>query len=155
MGKTKNLFISHLHEDDAYVGRLKGLLEQRGYEIRDSSIVKDKPNNAKNPDYIKSGILAPAITWAGTLVVLISAKTHESEWVEWEIEYAHKNDTRIVGVWLPGAKDSDLPQSLEKYGDAVVGWQGEAVADAIEGKGVSVTASGTPRPPRNIDRFNC
>jgi hypothetical protein len=156
MSKTRNLFISHLHEDDGYVGRLKTLLEARGYTIRDSSIVNAKPNNAKSPDYIKSGILAPAITWAGTLVVLVSNKTHESEWVDWEVEYAQKSgDTRVVGVWLPGAKDSDLPDSLEKYRDAMVNWDGDAIAEAIDRNDSSVTAGGEPRPPRNIARHKC
>ncbi|MEZ5829238.1 MAG: TIR domain-containing protein [Hyphomicrobiales bacterium] len=46
------------------------------------------------------------------MVVLVSPNTHKSEWVDWEIEYAHTkcSGTRIVGVkWTHGAQGCDLP----------------------------------------------
>lgn len=70
--EVKNVFISHVHEDDDALQDLKNLLKNNGYEIRDSSIDSSKPNQAENPDYIKSEILAPRIQWASTMVVLIS-----------------------------------------------------------------------------------
>jgi hypothetical protein len=155
MPTIRNVFVSHIFEDDASVQDFKRLLEQHGYEVRDSSIVKDKANQAKDPDYIKSKILGPRIDWAGVLVVLVSPNTCESQWVNWEIEYAHQHDKRIVGVWLQGAQDSDLPENLDKYGDAMVGWQGGGVIDAIEGKDKWVTPSGAPRAVRDIDRHKC
>jgi len=154
--QPKNIFISHVHEDDEVLQGLKDLLKQNGYEIRDGSIDSSKPNDATNPDYIKSGILAPRIGWASTMVVLLSQKTHESPWVEWEIEYAQKQGKRIVGVWDQGAKDSDVPAALEKYADAVVGWQAERVMDAINGKINNwSTVDGQIRAPRQIDRIRC
>ena len=57
----KNVFISHIHEDDAGLGKLKDLLKAKGLTIRDYSINADNPNNAKSEDYIKSEILAPRI----------------------------------------------------------------------------------------------
>src|SRR5215470_6892538 len=101
----KNVFISHVHEDDAVLQDLKDMLSRQGHEIRDSSIDSSKPNEAQNPDYIKSDILAPRIQWAGAVIVLISPDTHTSEWVDWEIEYAAKEDKRIVGVFIRGAQD--------------------------------------------------
>lgn len=61
--EQKNVFISHIHEDDATLQGLKDLLKRNGYEIRDGSIDSSKPNNAIDPDYIKSAILAPRIRW--------------------------------------------------------------------------------------------
>ena len=156
MSDTKNVFISHVHEDDGTLQELKQLLETNGYGIRDGSIDSSKPNDAKNPDYIKTEILAPRIQWAGTMVVLVSPQTHTSNWVEWEIEYAQKHDKRIIGVWAQGAQDSDLPENLEKYADAVVGWQADRVIDAINGKIDNWQKSdGTPWPKRDIARFKC
>src|SRR5207302_1100310 len=100
-----------------------------GFAVRDSPINSSRPNDAD----IKSKILAPAIDWAGTCVVLISPGTHDSSWVYWEIEYAHKLGKRIVGVWARGAKDCDVPAALDAYADAVVGWQSESIIDAIRG----------------------
>lgn len=130
----KNVFISHIHEDDAGLGMLKSLLAKNGLTIRDSSINSSNPNNAKNPNYIKSSILAPQIDWAGTLIVYVSHNTKNSEWVNWEIEYAAKQGKRIVGVWAHGTKDCELPSALAEYADAVVGWRGDSIIDAIAGE---------------------
>ena len=154
--RARNIFISHVHEDDATLQKLKDLLTERGFEIRDASIDSSKPNKAKSEDYIKSKILAPRIRWAGAMIVLISPQTHSSEWVNWEIEYAEKSDTRIVGVWAQGAKDCDVPEALEMYADAVVGWQADSVMDAITGKIDNWSnPDGTPKEPRLIERHAC
>src|SRR5260370_30496730 len=151
-----NVFISHIHEDDDGHSDIKDLLTKSGCEFRDSSINSSNPNEANNPDYIKSEILGPRIQWAGTMVVLISPDTHESEWVNWEIEYAHKLGKRIVGVWAHGAKDCDTPEKLELYADAVVGWQGDCIMDAITGKLDNWQGpAGEPRPVRPIARYSC
>lgn len=153
---VKNVFISHVHEDDSILKDLKDLLARSGYDIRDGSIDSSKPNQAKDPDYIKSEILAPRIRWASTMVVLISPETHTSGYVDWEIEYAHKQRKRIIGVWMQGAKDSDLPKALDKYRDALVGWQADRVMDAIIGKiNQSSSPDGKELPSREIGRYKC
>ncbi len=104
-------------------------------EVRDGSINSDKPNDAKNEDYIKQKILAPRIQWASTLVVLITHDTADSWWVNWEIEQAVAQGKNVVGVFAQGATDADIPEALGKCGDAaVVGWQGERVVKAISGE---------------------
>jgi ribonuclease BN (tRNA processing enzyme) len=134
MADIKNVFISHIHEDDAGLGKLKELLKSRGMDIRDASIHTGKENSAKEPDYIKTGILAPQINWAGTFLCYVSPQTKQSEWVNWEIEYAAKQGKRIVGVWEYGDKECDIPDALKEYADAMVGWHGDAIIDAINGK---------------------
>jgi hypothetical protein len=155
MQESFNVFVSHLHEDDARIGDLKDLVADRGLEIRDSSINTSRPNEANDPDYIKNEILAPRIDWAGTMVVLISPETKESEYVRWENEYAAKTDTRIVGVYRHGSADCDMPEGLEDYADAIVNWNGDAIVDAIRGTDAFLEPSGSPRAPRDIARHNC
>jgi len=155
-GELKNIFVSHVHEDDALVQSLRDLLGNNGHQVRDSSIDSLNPNNAHSDDYIKSGILAPSIAWASTLVVLISPETHQSDWVNWEIEYAEKQGKRIVGVWVRGGQEADMPENLDLYADAVVGWQADRVMDAINGDISNWTrADGTLRAPREITRYSC
>ncbi|GAJ07067.1 unnamed protein product, partial [marine sediment metagenome] len=48
MADTKNIFISHVHEDDALLPDLKQLIAQAGMDVRDGSITSDKPNDAEN-----------------------------------------------------------------------------------------------------------
>jgi hypothetical protein len=154
--ETNNIFISHINEDDEKLADMKSLLETGGFRVRDSSINSTNPNEAHNPDYIKSGILTPRIRWAGVLVVLISPETRNSEWVNWEIEYANKLGKRIVGVWAHGANECDVPDALDLYADAVVGWQAERVKDAIGGKINNwETSGGVLRPERAIARHAC
>jgi hypothetical protein len=150
-----NVFVSHLHEDDARIEGLKALVRERGLEIRDSSINATRPNNAKDPDYIKHQILAPRIDWAGTVVVLISPETKDSEYVAWEIEYAARTETRIVGVYTQGSADCDVPDGLEDYADAIVNWNVDAIVDAIRGVNDFRDPDGTPRQQRDIARYNC
>jgi len=156
MDAKRNIFISHIHEDDGRLKPLKDLLGAAGLDVRDSSINSDKPNNANNPDYIKASILSPQINWASVLVVLISKGTKESHWVNWEIEHAERLGKRIVGVWDQGAQGVDIPDALEKYGSAVVGWNAERIKGAIDGSINNwETPDGTAAPKREVKRYSC
>ena len=73
MPDVRNVFISHIHEDDRHLDGLKGLMADRGLDIRDSSVNAATPNKAKDEGYIKSQILAPKIQWAGTIELLPTA----------------------------------------------------------------------------------
>ncbi|MBN1961381.1 MAG: TIR domain-containing protein [Deltaproteobacteria bacterium] len=129
-----NVFISHIHKHDEELHALTDLLKNNGYEIKDASIDSRKPNNTKNPEYIKAEILAPRIRWAGCFIVLIGKGTSDSEYVAWEIEYAKREGKRIVGVFVRGATDADIPYALERYGDALVGWNTDRVMGAVKGE---------------------
>ncbi len=154
--KTKNVFISHVHEDDDGLGKLKQLLDKNGLTIRDYSINSDNPNKAKSEDYIKSEILAPRIQNCGTMIVYISGQTKESHYVNWEIEYAQKEGKRIVGVWALGEKGCEVPEALADYADAVVGWNGDNIIDAITGKINGWTLpDGSSCEKRDIKRYSC
>lgn len=155
-GEIRNVFISHIHEDDVGLPRLKDLVARHGMNCRDGSITTGKFNGASNEEYIKYGILKPRIEWAGVLVVYVSPETKNSDWVNWEIECAHREGKRIVGVWEWGAKDCELPEALERYGDAVVGWNGESIIDAINGASDDAhTQDGQESGYRSIPRHSC
>ena len=133
MERSRNVFVSHFNEDEVNIQRLKYLLATKGYLLKNSSIDSTKPNAANNPEYIKR-LLRDRISWAGTFVCLIGPHTHEREWVDWEIEQANRQGKRIVGVYIDGARNSDVPENFEKYGDAIVGWTSEKIIDAMEGR---------------------
>jgi hypothetical protein len=71
---TKNVFISHIHEDNDGLGKLKDLVSKAGLTIRDSSINSTNLNNANDSAYIKTQVLAPQIRWASTLLVYVTPK---------------------------------------------------------------------------------
>jgi len=160
MSDKKNIFISHVHEDDDLLPKLKDLISKAGMEVRDGSINSDKPNAAQNEDYIKREVLAPRIQWASTLVVLITHDTAQSDWVNWEIKHAIEQEKNVVGVFAQGATDADIPEELRKHGDAaVVGWQSERVVDAISGKirewDDPVTGNPRATPDWVVKRYSC
>ncbi len=155
MGNQHNVFISHRHEDDNLVAKLKDMLSKRGSDVRDSSVTSQTPNNAKAEDYIKS-ILADRIRWAGKILVIVSPQTKNHEWVDWEIEYANKHpDKRIIGVWAPGAEQCDLPEPLERHADSMVEWNADKIVAALEGEDNWQQPDGSPALERNIARIGC
>ena len=152
----RNVFISHVHEDDAGLADLKDLASRHGMACRDASITTAKFNAAHDENYIKYDILAPRINWCSVLVVYISPETKNSDFVAWEIEYAHKQGKRIVGVWERGARDCALPEALDRYADAVVGWNGESIVAAINGDSNDWhQPDGSEADYRGIPRHSC
>ena len=152
--EIKNVFISHIHEDDEGIAKLKALAKENGLAIRDSSITSEKPNQAKDPEYIQQKILKPGIDWASVLVVYISPETKDSEWVNWEIQYALEQGKRLVGVWAWGESECELPELVEKYG-TVVGWNGESIVDAITGESNDCYDQTGSKNYRDIERYSC
>lgn len=134
----RHVFISHHHADDEHVDRLTDLLSRAGYDIRNSSI-RAKPANQRRLDRGEVKVetirrlLRMKISWAGKAVVLIGKDTHKRPWVDWEIQQAHKQGKRIVGVYTHGGTDADIPGALEKYGSAIVAWRSETIMRAIDG----------------------
>lgn len=157
----RHLFISHHHQDDAEVTKLTNLLTSKGYDIRNSS-VRMKPENQRRMDEKKVSekvierILRMKISWASTVVVLIGKDTHARPWVNWEIEKANEQGKRIVGVYVRGGTEADVPPSLEKYASAIVGWNTDSIINAIDGENDFQNPAGDNRqPPNSQDPTNC
>lgn len=156
MKEKVNIFISHKGEDEKYIEKFKKMISKHGdYEVRDSSIVETEPNNATSEEYIKS-IIRPKIDWAGKVIVLIGKETSKSDWVTWEIEHAMRSgDKSIIGVYLEGTTDDDVPTALNKFGDSCVTWDPEKIVDAIEGKRIWMNSQGNIRPNIGLGREIC
>lgn len=162
MSTSKNVFISHHHRDDKSVTDFTNLLGGKDYNIRNSSIRvneknKDRLEKKQIPRRTLERLLSMKMKWAGTVVVLIGSQTHSRDWVNWEIEQAAKQGKRIIGVFMHGGKDADIPENLEKYGDGLVGWSSEKIIDALDGKEVGwCNSGGQPRTPvNNVKRIGC
>ena len=151
--EIKNVFVSHYHEDEDSIKQFKDLLSA-DYCIKNYSVTSEKYNNATNEEYIKS-LLRPLINQSSTLICLIGPETHDSKWVDWEIREAEKLDRQIIGVYIQGAKDSDIPPALEEFADAIVGWNTENIENALSGESVFVNSDGSPRASVTGSRGVC
>lgn len=161
MSQTKNVFISHHHEDDKHVDRLTNLLGKNGCNIRNSSI-RAKPANQERLDkgLIKDAtierLLRMKMSWAGTVIVLIGKETHERRWVKWEIKEAVKQGKNIVGVYERGLKDKvEIPKLLSDLGTSVVEWNPESIIDAINGVPSFQNPDGSPSPRKDGAHVRC
>jgi hypothetical protein len=151
--EIKNVFVSHYHEDECHIERLKSLLGD-GYMLRNYSVTSKKFNNATNEDYIKS-LLRPLISEAGTFICLVGEDTHASDWVDWEIRQAEKQGKQIIGIYLHGERDAQLPEALEELADSIVGWNKDNIEAAINGACQFENFDGTTRSSVTCTRFNC
>lgn len=139
MSKRKHLFISHHHGDDAHVDKFTNLMNKSGYDVRNSS-VRMKPANERRmeqgrvKDATIKRLLRMKMSWASTVVVLVGPKTHSRPWVNWEIEQANQQGKRIVGVYLHGGTEANVPKALNDYGHALVKWSSKSISDAVEGR---------------------
>ncbi len=149
-----NVFVSHYHEDEENIKKFKELLSDN-YCIKNYSVTSEKYNNAQEENYIKYEYLRPLINQSSILICLIGPETHDSTWVDWEIREAEKLDKQIIGVYIQGAKDSDVPPALEEFADAIVGWNSSNIEKALNGESVFVNADGTPRDNVTTGRVVC
>ena len=151
-----NIFISHVGEDHAGITKFKNLVSKNGMEVKDYSVTKDKPNEAKSPEYIKYGILRPHIKPCSVFVVYVTSETKNSKWVDYEIRVAERLGKPIVGVWANGHANCDLPESLKKYANSIVAWDGKNVVAALKGefKGRE-ERDGNPSSSQKIARVTC
>lgn len=157
----RHIFISHHHADDAEVTNLTNLLGSRNHDFRNSSI-RAKPANKERlekglvSDEVIRRLLRRKISWASTIVVLVGEQTHSRTWVNWEIEEAYRQGKRIVGVFIRGGTEADIPANLREYGNALVAWNFESIVGAIDGEDNLFQApDGSPAPPVDTARSVC
>ncbi|MEM6368481.1 MAG: TIR domain-containing protein [Myxococcota bacterium] len=155
MSARRHLFISHHHKDDGAVDRFLSLLGRKGWDVRNSSIRAKPANETRlkqglvSDDKIRR-ILRMKISWSTTVVVLVGKGTHQRPWVDWEIEQAHRQGKRIVGVYERGGQEADLPTGLSKYASAIVAWSADSIKAAIDGEDNRFEDSdGKERSPRS------
>lgn len=152
--EIKNVFVSHYHEDEESIKKLKDLLSE-DYCIKNYSVTTDKYNDAENEEYIKYKYLKPLINQSSTLICLIGPETHDSDWVDWEIREAERLGKQIIGVYIQGAKDSDVPPALNELADSIVGWNTDSIGRALNGESIFTSSNGDQRPSVSSGRVTC
>jgi hypothetical protein len=158
--KANNVFISHHGKDDDKVQRLKERFAEKGYNVRNYSVDSTKHTNKKRPsDEVIKRFLRKQISWSGSLICLIGEKTHSRKWVNDEIEMAHRQGKKIVGIYTHGNNDdAELPPAFKKYGGATIGWNSiDKLVEIINGEEnpVENPSGGEKAPMYKIATINC
>jgi hypothetical protein len=133
--KEKRIFVSHYNKDNDRVKTLLRKLSERPYfKFKSSTIDEKKVVKSTNEKIIRKK-LGNKIKFADTFIVAIGRETHKREWVNWEIEEAVRSEKNIVGVYLHGERDSIIPEGVEVFGNALVGWNNiDKIVEAIRGE---------------------
>lgn len=160
MAEARNIFISHEGEDDEHVQGLKQRLIDQGHDLRNFSVDSTNHADGKRPsDAEIEDTLRTRIGWSSVLICLIGEDTHNSEWVDFEIEEAKNQGKRIIGVYVHGcANDVELPEAFKKYGGTPLGWNSlDKLGDAIEGKSMPAENpdSSSRAPIYKVTRVKC
>lgn len=160
MNKKYNVFISHKGIDDDSVQNLKKRLISKGYDIRNGSIDSTKHRDTIPEKKVIERLLRMRINWASTFICLIGENTHNSKWVNYEIEQAHLKGKRIVGIYAHGCKDNvEIPEQYKKFGGPILGWNSlDKLGDIMDGKNIpNETPNGQPSEPfyKSPPRVDC
>jgi hypothetical protein len=87
------------------------------------------PVDSTNHSYI-SGRVKEQLHGSSVTVVLIGARTAESDWVAYEIAWSLEKGNGVLGIRLDTA--GGAPQALTDCGAEVIDWKPHEFADAIE-----------------------
>ncbi|USF86396.1 TIR domain-containing protein [Candidatus Endoriftia persephonae] len=129
MAKTYNVFISHswVHIDD--LKKLRTLLNNRGYfDVEFEEASPDEPIDSENAEYIKTR-LREKIRNANIVLGIAGIYASHSDWIEWELDTAIKNDIPIVGV-IPRGQER-ISQVVYSRSKEDVRWNTESIVAAI------------------------
>lgn len=134
---ARRIFISYQHEDRA---RAKGFNLLRWNINCDIEFVGRHlldPVNSENERYIE-GKIKEQLHGTSVTIVLLGAKTCNSEWVQWEIlrSLEKNNPNGILAIRLD--ENAHLPdgcpvgEALKDAGAEIINWEPHEFVDAIE-----------------------
>ena len=133
---ARSIFISYQRQD---VNRARGfnLMKHSQYvdvNFRGRHLLT--PVNSRNPSYIKSCV-NKQMHGTSVTVVLLGEKTHQSNWVAWEIAQSIKRGNGVVAMRLkdqhaPLPPNSEVTRLLRQAGAEVLPWSPHGVDRAIE-----------------------
>ncbi|MDO9578397.1 MAG: TIR domain-containing protein [Candidatus Cloacimonadales bacterium] len=130
MAKTYNVFISHSWAYIQDLKNLRTLLEERGYfNVEFEEATPDEPIDSENAEYIKRR-LREKIKNSDIVLGIAGVYASYSEWIEWELDTAIKNDIPIIGVIPRGQERISTIVSSRSKED--IRWNTESIVSAIK-----------------------
>ena len=134
---ARRIFISYQHDDQMKAKGFNLLKWNKNVDLEFVGRHLLDPVDSKNEDYIKAKVLEQLKDTSVT-VVLIGTKTHDSDWVKWEIEKSlnKENPNGILGIRLsdgvPLPAGSPVGDALKDAGAEIIDWNVHEFGDAIE-----------------------
>ena len=126
----KRVFSSFAYEDLAQVNGLRGLMQNPNHELEAYDESVREAIHSKNAGYIKQRI-GEKIKRSSVILCLISATTHKSEWVDWELKESARQGKTIIAMALKGVEKPPLPNFLKQIKVACHPWDPDLLRDLI------------------------
>lgn len=128
--EKKRIFLSFASEDLDHVRGLRLLKDNPDFELEfyDESI--KEPIDSNNAEYIKR-VIKEQIKRASVTVCLISETTHNSGWVDWELETSFEEDKKIIAMAIKGVERATLPKLIKEQNITFWTWDTEHLAKLL------------------------
>lgn len=132
MAKTK-VFVSYDHSEDAHYKRL--LQAWDANPDFDFEFDSRGPNVAisSNDAAVVKASLTKMMKDSTHLLVLVGAKSHESDWMKWEIDRAKQSDTKLKLAAIKLEKSNVSPDGLLNVGTAwATSFERDRIVEALK-----------------------
>ena len=128
---ARHVFLSFIEEDLQLVELFRGQAKNANSDLAFDDYSLKIPINSDNADYVKQQI-RNKIDGVSVTLCLIGDNTHNSDWVDWEIETSDKMGKGIVGMRLHSSSSDIVPDALNDVDADIVDWNIADVMTAIE-----------------------
>lgn len=128
---ARHVFLSFVEEDLSLVELFRGQARNANNDLEFDDYSLKVPINSDDADYVKQQI-RNKIDGVSVTLCLIGRNTHNSDWVDWEIEASDKMGKGIVGMRLRNSFNDIVPDVLDDVNADVVNWNLADVMTAIE-----------------------
>jgi hypothetical protein len=126
-----NVFISFVSEDLNDVNLLRGQAKNENSDIEFNDWSLKEPFDSKDAEYIKRG-LRERIRQCSVLIVYVTDKTVDSEWVDWEVREAITLGKGVIAMYKGDKPPAQLPKVIIDNKVSIVPWNQKELAKAIK-----------------------
>ena len=127
--KTYKVFISHSWKYVNNLKKLRSMLEAKGYfKVEFTEVPPSSPINSENSAYVKTR-LKKKIMESDIVLGIAGMYASYSDWMDWELSTAVKNDKKVIGVIARGAQRISL--TVSNYSTITVRWNTNSIVTAI------------------------
>lgn len=131
--ERRKVFISFQHEDKQLVEFLRGQAKSENSKLDFIDMSLQVPFDSENAEYIRQGIRS-RIQQCSVTTVMVTDKTHESKWVNWEIRESVKLEKGVVVIDKRSNTSAPIPAAINENKSEVkiVAWKHKEIMDAID-----------------------
>ncbi len=121
-GERRNTFLSFDYDDIDDVNLLRAHAKNDKSEIEFIDRSVREPFDSERKEYLRQKI-TERIKQCSQTIVYVSDKTHNSDWVNWEVEKSLELGKKVIAVYKGDTKPKALPDAILNNKIKVVAWK--------------------------------